>query len=239
MAREPIGVVGGGAWGTALANRIARNRHSALLWLRDRDLATEIERLRENRRALPGLKLDRRLKTTTDVEKIAGECRVLLVALPSVALRDVMHRLGDHLRGDQVVVHATKGIEYPSGARMSEVIREETCVRKIGVLSGPNLATEVAKGLPIATVVASPYGSAIEEVRDVLAAKDFLVFGTADLIGVELAGAMASAAAVGCGLLDSQGISTNLRAMLVAECLREMRRLGRRLDADRRTFAGL
>jgi len=239
VSREPVGVIGAGAWGTALANRIARNRHSSLLWLRDRELAAEIEKQRENRKALPGLKLDRRLKVTTDLVELADSCRLMLVALPAVALRDVMRRLGDHLSGDRIVLHATKGLEHPSGARMSEVIRAETCVRQIGALSGPNLASEVARGLPIATVVASPYRNAIEEVREALAAKDFLVFGTGDLVGVELAGAMASAASVACGLIDSQGASRNLHAMLIAECLREMRRLGRRFDTDRRTFSGL
>lgn len=240
MTRQPpLGVIGGGAWGTALANRIARNNRSVLLWLRDRELAAEIEARRENRRALPGLKLDRRISATTDLVELAESCRLLIVALPAPALRDVMRRLGDHLTGDQVVVHATKGLEYPSGARMSQVIREETCVRQVGALSGPNLASEVARGLPIATVVASPFRSAIEEVREALAAKDFLVFGTGDLVGVELAGALASAAAVAWGLIASQGAGRNLRAMLIAECLREMRRLGRRFDADRRTFSGL
>ncbi|NOZ85754.1 MAG: NAD(P)H-dependent glycerol-3-phosphate dehydrogenase [Deltaproteobacteria bacterium] len=239
MALQSIGVIGAGAWGTALADRIARNGRVVRLWASEQDVSSEIVQRGTNSKYMPGLKLDKKIRATTDIIQVVDSCRVILIVLPSFMVRKVLSRASSYFRGNQLVVHAVKGLEYPSCNRISEVIKQETCARLLGVLSGPNLAAEVARGMPIATVAASYFDLVVQEMKNILSSKNFLVFSTRDLAGAELAGALSPAAALGCGILESLKTGRNLKAMFIAECLREMRRLGSRLEAENRTFSGL
>ena len=236
---ERIGIVGGGSWGTALANLVAQNGHPVLHWMRDEAAATEINRERRNAKYLPGLTLSPGIEATTDLARLGRECRLLLVVVPSGGVRAVMGELGNHLDGGHVLIHCIKGLETGTFKRMSTVLKEETCCKKIGVLSGPNLAREVAEGQPSAAVVASKYPEVIERARAVLVGRTFRVYGNADVIGTEVGGALKNIYAIASGLATGLGFGDNTRAMLLTRGIAEMARLGTHLGAKPATFSGL
>ena len=148
MSATTIGVLGGGAFGTTLAHLVGSGGNDPLLWMRDADRARAIENDHVNERYLPGFELSERIRTTTTLAEVAERCQLILIAIPSSSFRAVARDLGDSVKGDQVLVSATKGLERGSFARMTEVLREETCCLKIGAITGPNLAVEILKGVP-------------------------------------------------------------------------------------------
>jgi glycerol-3-phosphate dehydrogenase (NAD(P)+) len=234
-----VGVLGGGAFGTTLAQLAGRAGHTALLWLRDEELAGRIAAERVNERYLPGFPLSESIETTADLAEVAERCQLLLVAIPSKSFRSVARRLGDHVRGDHVLVSATKGLEGGTYARMTEVLRQETCCLKIGALSGPNLAVEIMKNVPGATVVASRFDEVVRLAVSALRDPWFRVYASRDVLGVELGGAVKNVIAIAGGLCRGLGYGDNTLALLISRGLDEMLRLGERMGADRRTFAGL
>jgi glycerol-3-phosphate dehydrogenase (NAD(P)+) len=234
-----VGILGGGSWGTALANLVGCNGHEVLHWMRDPNAAAECNTQRTNARYLPGLALSSRIEATTELARIGQECRLILVVIPSQSLRTVVGELGSHLDGGHLMVHATKGFEAGTFKRMSVIIREETCCKKIGVLSGPNLAKEIAEGQPSATVVASKYKEVIEASRAVLVGPTFRVYGSADVIGAETGGALKNILAIASGLAVGLGFGDNTKALLLTRGLAEISRLGVHLGAQAATFSGL
>ncbi|MDB5097317.1 MAG: Glycerol-3-phosphate dehydrogenase [Cyanobacteria bacterium RYN_339] len=234
-----VGILGGGSWGTALANLVGCNGHDVLHWMRDRDAVSECNGQRTNTRYLPGLALSNRIEATSDLARVGQECRLILVVIPSQSLRMVVGELGNHLDGGHLLVHATKGFETGTFKRMSVIIREETCTKKIGVLSGPNLAKEIAEGQPSATVVASKYKEVIEASRQVLVGPTFRVYGSSDVIGAETGGALKNILAIASGLAVGLGFGDNTKAMLLTRGLAEISRLGIHLGAHPATFSGL
>jgi glycerol-3-phosphate dehydrogenase (NAD(P)+) len=145
MSCEDVAVIGAGSWGTTLAKIAAENGHRVLLWGRDEAHCSAIEQTRVNERYLPGITLPSQLEATTDLQRCCETCRLIFVVVPSHGFRAVANQMGDFIDGEHVVVHCTKGIEQDTHKRMSEVLREETPTRKIGVLAGPNLSVELAK----------------------------------------------------------------------------------------------
>jgi glycerol-3-phosphate dehydrogenase (NAD(P)+) len=236
---KPIGVLGGGAFGTTLAHLTGENGHEALLWMRNADRAAALTRDRANERYLPGFRLSERIRTTTDLAEVAQRCQLILVAIPSSSFRDVARALGDHLRGDQVLVSATKGLERGSFARMTDVLRQETCCLKIGALSGPNLAVEILKDVPGGTVVASAYEEVVRQAERALHSPRFRIYASHDLLGVELSGAVKNVLAIAGGIARGMGFGDNTLAMLISRGLNEMTRLGARLGAAPETFSGM
>lgn len=239
MAREHIGVLGGGSWGTAIAHLLRQNNAKALLWLRDKDTAKSIAKKRENPRYLPGMKLAKGIETTLSLQEVAEKCRLIFVVVPTKVLRSVVRELGENLQADHMLVSCSKGLEPKTAKRMTEVMREETCVLRVGALSGPNLATEILRGDPSATVVASGYDEVVVESARVLMGPSFRVYGNGDVVGVELGGALKNVAAIASGVATGLGFGDNTRSMLVTRALAEIRRLGERYGADPMTFAGL
>lgn len=236
---ERIGIVGGGSWGTALANLIGQNGHDVLHWMRDEASMHEINTARTNAKYLSGLALSDRIEATTELARLGRECKLLLVVVPSQAVRPVMGELGNDLDGSHLLVHCIKGLETGSFKRMSTVLKEETCTKKIGVLSGPNLAREVAQGQPSAAVVASKYPEVIEAARQVLLGKTFRVYGNTDVTGTEVGGALKNIYAIAAGLANGLGFGDNTKALLLTRGLAEMSRLGVHLGAKPATFSGL
>lgn len=239
MMTERIGIVGGGSWGTALANLIGENGHDVLHWMRDEAAMREINDQRANSKYLPGLALSPRIEATSELGRLGRECRLLLVVVPSQGVRMVMGELGQHLDGGHLLIHCIKGLETGTFKRMSTVLKEETCCKKIGVLSGPNLAREVAEGQPSAAVVASKYPEVIERARAVLVGKTFRVYGNADVIGTEVGGALKNIYAIASGLASGLGFGDNTKALLLTRGVAEMARLGAHLGARPATFSGL
>ena len=232
-------VLGGGSWGTALASIMGSHGYDTLLWMRDEALCKTLNTSHRNPTYLGDAAIDPRVRATTDLIEAAEHAEVLIVAIPSKHFRSVMRDVGDHLSGDQVVISATKGLEAEGLKRMSEVIAEETCVRKIGAISGPNLAREIVAGQPAATVVASAFESVIQKVERMLAGPTFRLYGNFDLPGTEYAGALKNIYAIAGGVAAGLGFGANTLSTLITRGLAEMSRFGERYGAERLSFQGL
>lgn len=234
-----VAVLGAGNWGTTLAQLVAANGHAVKLWTRDRAQCAEINARRTNARAVPGLELDPRIVAVPVLAEALRGAELVLFVVPSQAMRDVARAAGEHLVPEQIVLHGTKGLELGSHKRMSVVLQEETCARQIGVLAGPNIAAEIARGKPAGTTVTSRFPYVIAGARDVLASPRLRVFGGDDLIGVEIASALKNVVAIAAGIASGTDAGENAKAFLVTRGLSEIARIALRLGAQPATFRGL
>ncbi len=240
-AREnwDVSVLGGGSFGTSLACVLVENNRRVIQWVRRPEQAEEINREHTNTRYLPGCQLPPELRATSELEQALGAVPVVLLAVPSKAFRQVARAVGDLIGGEKIVVHATKGIELDTFKRMSEVLREETCVLKIGVLSGPNLAKEMMAGHPSGALLASRYDEVAEAVLPLFARSRMRVYSGPDVIGTEVAGSFKNIIAIGAGVADGLKLGDNAKALLLTRGLSEMARFGVALGGDVFTFGGL
>jgi glycerol-3-phosphate dehydrogenase (NAD(P)+) len=236
---EKVAVLGGGSWGTTLAHLLAMNGHETLLWLRRPELIRSINEDHENTRHLKGLKLSENLRATGDLEEAVTETPSLIFAIPSHAFRMVVGQASPFLQGDQVVLSATKGFEKDSGMRMTEVLRDESCCRKVGAISGPNLAREIVAGQPAATVIASRYNEVIERGASLFHSRYFRIYGNRDVVGVEVGGALKNIIAIASGVCNGLGFGDNTKSLLITRGLAEISRFGCILGANPVTFSGL
>lgn len=232
-------VVGGGSFGTTLASLLAENGSRVNIWVRRTEQAREINKSHTNEQYLSGFKLPSKLRATTDIGKAVRTAPVVIVAIPSKSFREVANSIGDHVRGDQVLVHATKGLERDSFKRMTDILREETPSLKIGVISGPNLAVEVMRGNPAGAVIASHYTDVIEKVQGLFAGSRMRMYGGRDVVGTEIGGAFKNVVALATGISDGMGFGDNTKALLMTRGLNEMVRFGTALGANILTFGGL
>ncbi len=232
-------VVGGGAFGTTLASVLADAGRDVRLWVRGEALANEINRRHSNARYLPCARLSSRLRAVADLDAAVTRAPRVLVVVPSRFVRETARRIGATLRGDQVLVHAVKGIEQGTHKRMSVVLREETCALKIGVLSGPNLAPELMAGHPAGAVIASRFDAVVEGVQALFAGTRLRVYGSGDVTGTEIAGAFKNILALAAGVSDGLGLGDNAKALLLSRGLEEMARYGVAAGGEAATFAGL
>ncbi len=232
-------LIGAGNWGTTLAHHIASNGHSVSLWTRDPAQCDEINARRTNGRAVPGLVIASGVRAVTDMREAIEGAALVLIVVPSQAFRDVCRAAGAFLAPEQLVVHATKGLERATHKRMTEVLVEETCVRQIGVLSGPNIAAEIAAGKPAGTVLTSHFPRVVRLARDAISSPRMMVFSGDDVVGVELAGAFKNVVAIAAGMAAELDVGENAKSFLVTRGLAEMARLGTALGARPLTFAGL
>ncbi|UFJ42800.1 NAD(P)H-dependent glycerol-3-phosphate dehydrogenase [Brevibacillus humidisoli] len=239
---KKIAVIGAGSWGTALASVCADNRHEVTLWVRDPRMADEINTHQTNQKYLPDVTLAPSLKAETDLETAVKSADVLLLALPSHAMRQIVRQLAPFLRTDVLIVHATKGLELDSLKRMSDVIREEV-PREIGdrlvVLTGPSHAEEVIRRSPTTVVVASESQASGRQAQELLMNTYFRVYTNPDMVGAEIAGALKNIIALGAGMSDGLGFGDNAKAALLTRGLTEISRLGVKLGANPLTFSGL
>jgi len=236
--QQPIAVLGGGSFGTAIANLLAQNGHRVLHWMRDPVQAEAIRTHRENPRYLKGVKVLDGVEPTTDLPAALQACELAFVALPSSALRQVLQPVSGLLAGKQLV-STTKGIEAQTFKLMSEIIEEVAPQARIGVLSGPNLAKEIAAHTLTATVVASEDEALCRTVQEVLHGRTFRVYASADRFGVELGGALKNVYAIIAGMAAALGMGENTKSMLITRALAEMTRFAVHLGANPMTFLGL
>ena len=223
-----------------MASLAARNSLEVRLWTREEESARAINATRINQDYLPDLVLPSNLRAFSDLERVfEGGVHAVIWALPSSACREQARRVANRFRGDEIVLHATKGIEEGSLRRISEVLREELPCPRIGVVSGPNLAHEIASGEPAATVVASRFDEVLDAGISLLASERFRVYRATDVIGVEWAGALKNVLAIASGSLDALKLGWNARAMLITRGLAEMVRFGVAMGAKEGTFLGL
>lgn len=232
-------VVGAGAWGTALADLLARNGHDTVLWAREADVVEGIEARHENARFLAGHALAPSLRATSDMHAALAGRALVVYAAPSHVLRAVVASGAAAVAPDAVSAVASKGIERETMALMTDVVEQTLPGRAVVAISGPSFAAEVAARQPTAIVAACAHGAAATVVQRALSSREFRVYTHDDVTGVELGGALKNVMAVATGILDGLGLGFNSRAALITRGLAEMTRLGVALGAQPQTFAGL
>jgi glycerol-3-phosphate dehydrogenase (NAD(P)+) len=236
-----LAVVNAGGWGTALAVLLANAGHQVRLWCRRAELADEIAQCHENRVYLPGVTVPATVQPTPALETaLAGASAVILVPISRV-MRDTARLVAPHLAPDTPVLHATKGLEFPSLYRLSEVVADELGqpASRVAALSGPTHAEEVGRGMPSAAVVACTDASVAALFQELLHGPTFRVYTSNDVIGVELCGALKNVIALATGASDGLGYGDNTRAALITRSLVEIGRLVQAAGGDPRTVAGL
>lgn len=233
-------VVGTGAWGTTLALLLARNGPVTLV-ARSTDVAAAIGAARENVAHLPGVPLPEAIEVTADEGRISAARELVVMAVPAAHMRAAAVRVSSLVRPETVVLSVAKGIEAGSLARMSEVLAAELAVpaAHIAALSGPNLAPEVARGMPAGSVVGALDEATGDRVVGLLSRPTFRLYRNRDIVGVELAGALKNVIAIAAGAVEALGLGDNARAAIVTRGLAEMARLGAAAGASPLTFAGL
>jgi glycerol-3-phosphate dehydrogenase (NAD(P)+) len=232
-------VVGAGAWGTALADLLARNDHDVRIWAFERDVVDSINNSHQNPRFLAGHRLDGRIRAETEITAAVENAELVTLAAPSHVLRSVARSARPAVpRGIPVVV-ATKGIEAETLALMTDVAGEEIPDATVVALSGPSFATEVASRQPTAVVVASRDAAAAQLAQLTFSSNDFRAYTHDDVTGVEIGGSLKNVMAVATGIADGLGLGFNARAALITRGLAEMMRLGTRLGAKAATLSGL
>ncbi len=238
-ARPRVAVLGAGNWGTTLAHVAATNECEVRLWSVHEAQVREINDEHTNRQAVPDLELSRSIEGTSRLEHALHRADVVLMVVPSQAVREVSRAMSAHLDPAQIVLQAAKGIELGSKKRLTDVVIEETCARKIGVLSGPNIAPEIARGEPAGTVIATRIPAVVRWGRRVLSCPSFMVFSSTDIAGVELCGALKNVVAIAAGIADEMGLGVNAKALLFARGLAEMGRIAAAMGARASTISGL
>ncbi|MEQ8927711.1 MAG: NAD(P)H-dependent glycerol-3-phosphate dehydrogenase [Fulvivirga sp.] len=250
LSNKPVGVIGAGSFGIAIANILAQNVE-VLLYARDPEVINKIANTKEHR----GQKIHTNVTATGDLSYIANSCNVLFPIVPSSAFREMMQQLSPYLHPYHILIHGTKGLDIslPKGqtldtvkslARedvrtMSEVIMDESVVVRVGCLAGPNLAKELYAGHPAATVVASHFDEVIDAGERLLRNDLFQVYSNKDLIGIELAGVLKNIIAIASGVLSGMGHGENAKGLLISRGMVEMIYLGKAMGGDVTAFLGL
>ncbi|MCB0663515.1 MAG: NAD(P)-dependent glycerol-3-phosphate dehydrogenase [Saprospiraceae bacterium] len=248
LDNKKVAVLGAGSFGTAIANLLARNV-DVILYTRREEIVKSINQDHTHL----GVELSPRIEACMDLKQIADTCTVLFPVVPSEHFRSLMQDLAPFVRPYHIMIHGTKGfdigdldmddlkkldISRKHVSTMSEVITQETVVVRTGCLSGPNLASEIIEGQPTATVIGSRFEEVIDIGKRVLTSHKFHVFGTADLLGAELAGALKNIIAIGSGVLRGIGLGKNIQAMLITRGLIEMVHFGKAMGATSEAFFG-
>lgn len=243
---KPIGVVGAGSFGLAMANLLAE-KNQVLLFTRHAETADTIRRDKRHRNQ----DIHENIEVTTDISEIGNRCLLIYPVIPSQDFRSVIRKLSPYLTPGHVLIHATKGFDidvdlnnYYTISRsniktMSEVIMEETSVVRVGCVAGPNLAGEIAKLQPAATVIASRFNEVIELGQKSLRSHRFQTYGSNDIFGIELAGVLKNYIAIATGAITGMGLGENAKSLLITRGMAEMIYVGRALGASTEAFLGL
>lgn len=237
-----IGVVGGGSWGTALADLLASKGYKIDLWVFEEEVKDQIVESNQNKVFLSGFKLSTNLRPSNDIADVVSDKNLVLVVVPSHVMRVTTQQMERYLSKDAMIVSASKGIENTTHLTMTGVLGEtlpEIPEQRVAVLSGPSFAREVAKQFPTVVTIASKNIEYAGLVQKVFATPHFRVYTSDDVIGVELGGSLKNVIAIAAGVVDGLGLGLNTRAALITRGMTEMRRLGLKLGANARTFTGL
>ena len=236
-----VAVVGAGSWGTAFGSISAGKGVATMLWARREDLAGAIATRHENPDYLPGIELPPALGATHDLERAVSRAGVVVMAVPSHTFRENFRAVLEVLPPEAPVVSLVKGIEQDTRKRMSEVMRDEADLSpsRVAVVSGPNLAKEIARRQPAASVVACTDEDAARRLQDLFMAPYFRVYTNPDLVGVEMGGCTKNVIAIAAGIADGLGFGDNAKASLLTRGLAELARLGVAMGGNALTFAGL
>ena len=248
LSKKKVGVLGAGSFGTTVATLLAENVDVLLFTRRE-----EVRSMINDQHYHLGTQLSANIMATSSIEHICSECELIFPVIPSSSFRSTMREFSEFLYPNHILIHGTKGLDTNFGtddilsvgkiekedvATMSEVILQETSVIRVGCMSGPNLAKEILAGLPAACVIASEFDEVIKKGQEALSSKRFTTFGSHDLRGAELAGALKNIIALGSGILAGLGLGKNMEALLLTRGLREMIEFGMSLGVSGQAFLG-
>ncbi len=236
---KQIGIIGSGAWGTALAQVIAAKGQNVTLWARRAELAAIINDKRENTENLPGIPLHNNIRATAHLKEAASDAEILLLVPPAQSLREILQNLKPYVQKNTALVLSSKGIELKTGLMMSEVAHEILPQNPLCILSGPNFAREIAAGQPAATTLACLDNILAKKIQSTIGSPYFRPYITDDLTGVQIAGALKNVIAIACGIAQGLGFGESTRASLVTRGMAEIVRLGTAMGARTETFLGL
>ncbi|MBC6003998.1 NAD(P)H-dependent glycerol-3-phosphate dehydrogenase [Paraclostridium tenue] len=236
---EKICVLGAGSWGTALALVVAKKGYNVSMWTLSEDQCQKVNSTRENVDYLPGVNIPKNIHITTDLKEAINDSSVIVLAVPSQAIRSVCKQIKPFVNKNQILVDVAKGLEKGTGLRLSQVCEKELPECKYVVLSGPSHAEEVSRDIPTTVVVASEDLTTAEKIQDIFMSPKFRVYTNPDVVGVELGGALKNIIAFGAGICDGLGYGDNAKAALMTRGIREISRLGVAMGAETSTFSGL
>ena len=239
MTIKRAAVIGGGSFGTVVANILADNGVEVRQWMRNVEVATAINERHENPAYLPGVKLNETLVATTNLDEAVTDADIVFVSVPSKFVRQVVSSFAPNLKPTQALVSTTKGIEPEGFLLMSQVLEELCPNNPVAVISGPNLAKEIAKRELAATVIASKNSELRRNLQESLSCSYFRVYASDDLFGVELGGALKNIYAIVSGFIAALGMGENTKAMIITRSLAEMSRFAQAMGANPLTFLGL
>jgi glycerol-3-phosphate dehydrogenase (NAD(P)+) len=231
-------ILGAGGWGTALALAWAKDGREIVLWGHNRTRIEDLRTSRENREYLPGFTLPDNVHVTHDVSD-CEKCSLVVFVVPSTAFRTIAEQFSALIPSNAILLSCTKGIEHGTGMRMSQILAETFRDNRIAVLSGPNLAVEVARSLPTATVLGCTDHDSAVLLQGFLGSPRFRIYTSDEIVGIELGGALKNVFALSAGVSDGLGLGDNSKAALVTRCLAELLRLGTIMGGNARTFYGL
>ncbi len=234
-----IGVIGAGAWGTALAVQLARNNCQVSLWGRNAEHLSKLKSKRENERYLAGVELPKQLQFCDDLQQLASEYEHLLMVVPSHSFRTILREIKPALSDKSRISWATKGLELDSGEFLHTVLAEEVPSVPVAILSGPSFASELGQGQPTVMTAASDDQEFLNEIITTFHGQNLRIYPSDDVLGVEIGGAIKNVLAIATGIADGLGYGSNTQAALITRGLAEMVRLGISLGAKRETLMGV
>ncbi len=237
--QQRIAVLGGGAWGTALAATMVRAGHDPVLWARDPEIVESLNTTRQNPRYLPGIGLDAALTATDDLDKALSDATCILAVVPAQSTRKLLVSLRDRVGEGVPVVVCAKGIESTTGKLLSEITAELLPSNPPAALSGPSFAVDVARGLPTAVTVAAANSDLAVRLAVLLSAPAFRCYSTDDITGVEIGGALKNVLAIAAGAVAGAGLGASAQAAMVTRGFVEMRRIAAAFGARPETLMGL
>lgn len=235
---QRIGIIGAGAWGTALAMVAMRAGRAVVIWAHEPEVADDINRRHANPLYLPGVALDPGIRATADPAE-AADADAVMLTMPAQHLRQLARRLAPQWRKGTPALVCAKGIEQESGALLSEVVAEELPSAQVAVLSGPTFASEVARDLPTAVTLAAKDAELAAALARALGTSRFRMYISPDVVGAEIGGAVKNVIAIACGIVEGRKLGDNARAALITRGLAEIIRLARAKGGDARTLMGL
>ena len=236
---QKMSVIGAGSWGSALALSLHKNNHKVFMWTRDLDQVDEINNTRENSKFLPGVVFPEDLIVSNDLEEVIKDSEIIVLAVPSQAVRSVCKQIRPFVKDNQIIVDVAKGLEKETGLRLSDVVKEELPNNPYVALSGPSHAEEVSKFMPTTLVAACENVKYAQKVQDAFMSPSLRVYTNPDIVGVELGGALKNIIAFGAGMCDGLGYGDNTKAALMTRGIAEIGRLGVAMGANVNTFTGL
>ena len=236
-----ISVIGSGGWGIALTILLHKNRHDLMIWSFDKREAEELKTTRENKTKLPNILLPEDIKVTDDLKEAVDNKDVLILAVPSKAIRSVSKSLKDIIKDNQIIVNVAKGLEEDTLKTMTDIIEEELKGKnpQVAVLSGPSHAEEVGKGIPTTCVVSAHNKELTLYLQNIFMNPSFRVYTSPDMLGVEIGGALKNVIALAAGIADGLNYGDNTKAALITRGIKEISLLGVAMGGEQSTFYGL